>query len=100
MEVAADLDVAEEAEARLLGDPLEGARDRLELRMVGRDAEPDEPPRRRQALDHVHLDREVGVEQRPGRVEAGRPGADDGDAKGAAHAADAKATACLQRTCP
>ena len=58
-EVAADLDVAEEAEARLRGDLLERARDGLDLRVVGRDAEPDEPPRRRQPLDHVDLDREV-----------------------------------------
>ena len=55
-DVAADLDVAEEAEARLRGDLLERARDRLDVRMVGRDAEPDEPPRRRQPLDHVDLD--------------------------------------------
>ena len=57
VQVAADLDVAEEAEARLVGDPLERARDRLQLRVVGRDAEPDEPPRGRQPLDHVDLDR-------------------------------------------
>ena len=57
LEIAADLDVAEETEAGLIGDPLERARDRLQLRMVGRDAEPDEPSRRRQALDHVDLGR-------------------------------------------
>ena len=56
VKVAADLDVAEKAEARPLGDPLEGTRHRLQLRMVGSDAEPDEAPRRRQALDQVHLE--------------------------------------------
>ena len=66
-EVAADLHVAEEAEARPGGDPLERLRDRLDLRVVGRDSEPDEPPRSRQPLDHVDLNREVGVEQVPRR---------------------------------
>ena len=53
--------------------------------MVGRDAEPHEPPGRRQPLDHVDLDRDVGAEQRTGGVEAGRPGADDCDAQRRAH---------------
>jgi hypothetical protein len=52
----AELDVAEEAEARPLRRPLERARDLFQLRVVGRHAEPHEAPRRRQALDHVHLD--------------------------------------------
>ena len=68
----------------LRGDLLEDARDRLDLGMVGRDAEPDEAPRRRQPLDQVDLDRQVGAEQRAGGVEAGRARADDGDAQGAA----------------
>jgi hypothetical protein len=46
-EVAAGLDVAEEAKTGLLGDLLVGARDGLDLGMVGRDAEPDEAPGRR-----------------------------------------------------
>ena len=83
LDVAADLDVAEEAEARLERDLLEGARDRLDLRMVGRDAEAHEAPGRRQPLDHVDLDRDVGAEQRAGGVEAGRAGADDCDTKSA-----------------
>ena len=79
--VAPDLDVAEEAEARPRSDLLERARDGLELRVVGRDAEPDEPPRRRQPLDHVDLGRRFGGQQGAGGVEAGRAGADDGDAE-------------------
>ena len=79
-DVASDLHVAEEAKARTRGDLLERARHGLELRMVGRDPEPDEPPRRRQPLDHVDLDaRVLAREQGAGRVEGGRPGADDGD---------------------
>ena len=91
VEVAADLDVADEAEPRTVGDLLERARDALQLRVVGRDPEPDEPPRRRQPLDHVHLDGLLGSEQRAGGVEAGRPRADHGDAQGtSAHGADAR----------
>ena len=64
-EIAPDLDVAEKAEAGLRGDLLERARDRLELRMVGRDAEPDEAPRRRQPLDHVDLERAAAAAAGP-----------------------------------
>ena len=80
--VATDLDVPEEAKAGTGGDLLERTRDGLQLRVVGRDAEPDEPPRRREALDHVDLDlRILARKQRAGCVEGGRPGADDGDAQ-------------------
>jgi hypothetical protein len=72
MEVAAHLDVAEKAESRLFGDPLVGARDRFELRMIRGHSEPDEPPGRGEALDHVHLRRHLAAEQRAGRVEARR----------------------------
>ena len=72
VQVAPDLHVADEAEPRLVRDALERPRDRLQLRMIGRHAEPHEPPGRRQPLEHVHLDRRVGVEQRAGGVEAGR----------------------------
>jgi len=81
VEVAAGLDVADEAEAGPLRDLLERARDGLDLRVVGRDAEPDEAPRGRQPLDHVDLDGLLGTEERAGRVEAGGAGADDGDAQ-------------------
>ena len=81
-DVAPHLDVAEEAKARTLRDPLERARDGLDLRVVGRDTEPDEAPRRRQPVEHVHLDcRLLAREQRSGRVEARRPRADDRNTK-------------------
>ena len=51
--------------------------------MVGRDAEAHEPPRRRQALDHVHLDGKGGSEKRPRRIEAGRTGSDDRNSQSA-----------------
>src|SRR6185312_439402 len=79
-DVPADLDVAEEAEAGLGRGALEGPRDRLDVRMVGRDPEPDEPPRRGEALEQVDLDRRLlAREQRRGGVEPGRPGTDHGD---------------------
>ena len=81
VQVAPDLDVSEEAEAGLRGDALESARDRLELRVVGRNAEADEPPRRREALDHVDLDGNIRVEERAGGVEARRSRADYGEAE-------------------
>ena len=56
--------------------------------MVRRDTEPNETPRSRETIDQVDLDAwVVAREQRPGGIEPGRPGADDGDAKRAlAHA--------------
>ena len=86
-DVAADLDVAEEAEARPRRGLLERARDGLDVLVVGRDAEADEAPRRRQPVDQVDLDlRVLALQQRVGRVEPGRAGADDGDAKQASRA--------------
>ena len=69
----------------------------LMLRVVGRDAEPDEAPRRRQALDQVDLDVGSVAQQRGGGVEAGRARADDGDAQRArrTHAAMLDATRAL-----
>ena len=42
-DVAPDLHVPEEAKARPSGDLLEGTRDRLELRVIGRDTQANEP---------------------------------------------------------
>ena len=53
--------------------------------MVGRDAEPDKSPRRREALDHVHLDRRVGAKQGAGGVEARGARADDCYTEGTRH---------------
>jgi len=50
--------------------------------VVGRHPRPYEPVRRRQAIEHVHLgDDVVAALQMLGNVEAGRAGADDGDAQ-------------------
>ena len=82
-EIAPDLDVAEEPEGGLLRDALVRARHRLQLRVVGGDAEPNETPRSRQPLDHVDLDRNVRVEQRTSSVKPGRTGVDYGHTHGA-----------------
>src|SRR6266550_6238133 len=60
--------------------------------MVGSDAEPHEAPGCREPLDHVHLDRCFGVEQRAGGVKAGRTGTNDRDTERPAHDADASAS--------
>ena len=54
--------------------------------MVRSDARAHEAERRRQAIEQVDLDRRVGGQQVPDRVEPGRATADDGDAQGVAHA--------------
>ena len=80
-DVLAEMHVSEETEARMFGRLLVHAADGLDLGMVGRDARADEAPGRGQALDHVHLQRGGGIlQQVPGRVEAGRAGADHRDA--------------------
>src|SRR5437773_1504290 len=56
---AADLDVAEEAESLPRRRLDEGARDRLDVLVVGRDPEADEPPGRRQPVEYVDLDARV-----------------------------------------
>ena len=80
LEIPPDLDVAEKAEPGLRGDLLERLRDGLQLRMVGRDTEPNEPPRRGQPLEHVDLDRRVSRQQRARGIEARRARTDNGDA--------------------
>ena len=78
--MAAELDAAEEAEARVLRGLLVDARDALDLRVVRRHAGAHEPERRRQEVDEVDL--EAGLQELVGRVEAGRASADDGNAQG------------------
>ena len=78
----ADLDVAEEAEALAGGGLLVDPDHRLDLRVVGRDAAADQPERGRQAVEEVDLGvRGLVLEHVLGGVEAGRAGADDGDAQ-------------------
>ena len=89
VEIATHLDVAEEAEAGLLGDALERARHGLELRMVRSDPEADEPPRRGQPLEHVDLRGRVGGQESAGGVEARRAGSHDGNAHDGADASRA-----------
>src|SRR5512132_2673730 len=81
VQIAPHLDVSQETETGFRGDALEGTGDRLELRVVGRYAEADEPPRRRKPLDHVDLDRNIRVEKRAGGVEARRSRAHYGDSE-------------------
>ena len=71
-EIAPDLDVAEEPEARPRGDLLEHARDRLDVRVVGRDAQPDKAPRCGQPVEEVDLDRELRGEELARGIEPGR----------------------------
>src|SRR5271155_5082864 len=82
-DVLAEMDVAEEPEARVHGGLLVHAGDRLDLRVVGRDARADESPWRRQALEHVDLEAVGGDLQQVSRgVEAGGTRADDRNANG------------------
>ena len=81
-DVLADLDVAEEAELGPGGGLLVDADHRLDLRMVGRDAEAHQAIGRGQPVEHVDLGvRALVLEHVLGRVEAGRAGPDDGDAQ-------------------
>ena len=87
-DVAADRHVAEEPVGLVAGGLLVALDDVLDLRVVGRDAGTDEAEGSRQPVDHVDLDVELRMrEQRLGRVEAGRPGADDGHPQGLARVA-------------
>ena len=80
--VAAELDAAEEAEARVRGHLVEDRCHGLDLLMVGRDAGAHQSVRRRHPIIHVHLCYEAWLaEQLVGGIEPGGPGADDGDAQ-------------------
>ena len=81
MQVAPELDAPEEPEALLRRGLLVDPHDRLDLRVVRRDAGAHEPERRRQAIEQVHADGPLGGEHVPGGVEAGRSCADDRDAE-------------------
>ena len=63
---------------------MQGVADRPHLRVVGRDAVPDQAERRGQPVDQVDGHRDVVLAgQRVGGVDARRAGADDGDPEGA-----------------
>ena len=81
MQVAPELDAAEEAESLLRRRLLVDAHDRLDLRVVRRDAGAHEPERRGQAVEEVDAHGRLGGEQVAGGVEAGRSCADDRDAE-------------------
>ena len=82
LDVVADLDVAEEAEALAGGGFFVDPDHRLDLRVVGGDAAADEAEGGREAVEEVDLGVQVlAFEDVLGGVEAGRAGADDGDAK-------------------
>src|SRR6202011_5896106 len=73
-DVLANSDVAEEAEARVLGNLLELLADRLDLGVVGRDTGAHQTPWCRQHFQHVDVDVDVlgrvgGFEQRRCREE-------------------------------
>jgi len=67
-DVRTELDAAEEPEAGLRRGLVIDARDRLDLRVIGRDAGAHQPERGRQRVDQVDL--EPRIEQLIGRVEA------------------------------
>src|SRR5690606_13221738 len=61
----------------------------LDLLVVRRDAAADEPERRREPVEEVHLDDEgVLLEEGVGGVEPGGAGPDDGDAEGVVGGSD------------
>ena len=63
---------------------MQGVADRPHLRVVGRDAVPDQAERRGQPVDQVDGHRDVVLAgERLGGVDAGRAGADDGHPQGA-----------------
>ena len=89
LEVMADLDVAEEAEALAGRGFFVDPDHRLDLRVVGGDAAADEPEGGGEAIEEVDLGVGLGVfEDVLGGVEAGRAGADDGDADGVLFGSD------------
>ena len=89
LDVVADLDVAEEAEALARGGFFIDPDHRLDLRVVGGDAAADQAEGRGQAVEEVDLGVHVlAFEDVLSGVEAGRAGADDGDADGVVWGSD------------
>src|SRR5215218_2189441 len=89
LDVVADLDVAEEAEALAGGGFFVDPDYRLDLRVVRRDAAAHQPERGGEAVEEVNLGMQVAVlEDVLGGVEAAGAGADDGDAQGGLFGSD------------
>src|SRR3954447_11473999 len=89
LDVVADLDVAEEAEAVAGGGFLVDPDHRLDLRVVGSDAAAHQAKGRREAVEEVNLGVQVAVlEDVLGGIEAAGAGADDGDAEGGLFGSD------------
>ena len=84
-DVAADLDVADEADGAGVEHLVERVHDALDARVVGRDAVADEAVRRGKRLEQVDRDRAAGLGDRVREdvagVDAGGAGADDRDAE-------------------
>src|SRR5262245_43312059 len=89
LDVVADLDVAEEAEAVAGCGFLVDADHRLDLRVVGGDATADQPKGGREAVEQVDLGVQVAVlEDVLGGIEARGAGADDGYSQGGLFGSD------------
>src|SRR5690625_1268781 len=81
-EITADVHASKETERIVPGDSVEDARHVLDLLVIGSNATTDEPERRWKPVEHVDLDRAVGLlEQVISGVEPGRTRADDRDAQ-------------------
>lgn len=83
------VDVAEEADLRLVQDLVQGVDDALDARVVGGDAVPDQAEGRGHPLEevdgHAGFGGHLGLEQGVGGVDPGGAGSDDGYPQGARH---------------
>ena len=101
--VPPDLDVAEESESGAGGDFVETPGHRLDLLVVGRDAEPHQPVGHREPFVEIHGDGPLGLAQELlGQEEARGTGAHDGDAESGCHSekvsSELPLAPCLKRT--
>ena len=84
LDVATDADPPDETKAGHPRDAIEDRRDLFQLGMIGGDAKPHEPVRRRQSLEHVDRDPLAGTQERLGGVETARSATHDRDPQGGA----------------
>ena len=78
-DVAADLDIAQQADIPALEDLVQGDDDLLDARVVGGDPVADQPVGRGEALEQVDAHLEPRLRQDVGRVDSSGAGADDGN---------------------